>query len=89
MIKTISAFFAVLLASASLTACAGEGNCEKAVDHIVQLIEKDLAGREGKPEKANREKLIEDCKTDGLTKKQEGCVLRAKSLPDLNKCDRR
>ncbi len=89
MTKTLSAFFAVLLVSASLGACAGEGNCEKAVGHIVQLVEQDLAGREGDAEKADRGALIEQCKKDGLTKKQEDCVLRAKSLADLNKCDRR
>ena len=89
MIKTLSTFFAVLLACAALSACGGDGNCEKAVDHIVQLIEKDLAGREGAAEKADRATLIEQCKKDGLTQKQEDCVLNAKSLPDLNKCDRR
>ncbi len=89
MIKTISTFFVVVLAAASLTACAGEGNCEKAVDHIVQLIEKDLAGREGDAEEADRGALIEQCTKDGLTEKQEACVLRAKSLAELNKCDRR
>ncbi len=89
MIKTISTLFAVLLACAAFTACAGDGNCEKAVDHIVRLIEKDLAGREGDAEKADRGTLIEQCKKDGLTKKQEDCVLRAKSLADLNTCDRR
>lgn len=89
MIKRIFASFALATLCASSAGCGGEGDCEKAVGHIVTLIEQDLEAQDQAAAKPDKAALIEKCKQDGLTAKQEKCVLAAKSLTDLNKCDRR
>ena len=90
MIRRLLAAFAIATICLSGAACTKSGDCEKAVDHIMQLIQRDLP--EGQKIDATQERadLIKKCKErDGLTKQQEECILAAKDLPSLNSCDRR
>ena len=92
MIKRLLAAAAIAMLSLSSAACTKEGDCEKTVDHIMGLIQKDLPeGQRGGDAAKERAELIEQCKSDdnALTKQQEKCVLAAKTLPELNQCDRR
>ncbi|RMH43842.1 MAG: hypothetical protein D6689_04100 [Deltaproteobacteria bacterium] len=75
--------------AAACAACNKPGDCEKAVDHIIELVERDAASKATDKEKPPRDQLIASCKKDGLSKAQEQCVLRATSLAELNRCDRR
>jgi len=94
VLKRISAFFALALLSTMLAACGGKGDCAKVVDQTVKLvadsaaqIDPAQAAKASTPE--SRAELLKQCEKDGVTKKQERCVLAAKTLVDLNKCDRR
>jgi hypothetical protein len=92
VIKRLLAAAAIATLSLSSAACTKEGDCEKTVDHIMKLIERDLpAGQRGGDPAKERAELIEQCKSDdnALTKRQEECVLKAQNLPELNRCDRR
>jgi len=90
VIRSLLAAFAVALFTVSGAACTKSGDCEKAVDHIMELIQRDLPKDQQVDVATERADLVKKCKErDGLTKQQEECILAAKDLPSLNSCDRR
>jgi len=91
VIRTVLTTAAIAMLALGALGCTEQGDCEKTVDHIMELIQRDVT--DGKPIDVakEREQLIAECKADDspLTKKQEECVLAVTSLPELSRCDRR
>jgi hypothetical protein len=86
--------FPVLFASCFLSlaaACGAEGDCEKVVDHLTALAAKSANVAEDKKvlAEAERAKQLQQCKKEGITKKQERCILATTALEELSQCDRR
>ena len=89
MLKSL--LIACLLAPLCLSgaACTQKGDCEKTVDHILELIQAELGGDAKIDVAKERAELLAKCKEDdGVTMQQQQCVLAAKKLRDLAACDR-
>jgi small lipoprotein (TIGR04454 family) len=96
--KPFSPLLGGLVLAAGMTAGAGCGrpsqeDCQKAVDHLMDLIQSAAPPESDDVKKAlqanftdQRNQFIDECKSQG-TKKDTDCILGAKSLDDLmNNC---
>jgi len=93
--KKFTAFIVLGLAAVALTGCAkaDKAACEKAFDHVIEITiapMKDLgedalkAAREGAA--AGKADFMKECEGK-VSKAQVDCVIAAKSLEDVTKCD--
>jgi hypothetical protein len=93
--KKLTAFFVLGLTAVALTGCgkAAKADCEKAFDHIIEITiapMKDLgedamkAARDGAA--AGKEDFMKQCEGK-VSKASVDCVIAAKSLEDITKCD--
>lgn len=87
MLKRFVAPVFVAFLGLGVAACGSKGDCEKAVDHMIKLTEQELPEDKRAQAAGDRTKLIEQCKKDGLSKKQEECILGASELAKLSGCD--
>ena len=74
----------------ALVACESKTDCEKAVDHIIEISGKDpamsRAEREAMSEPGNRKSMLEQCNQSFRPAGGVGCVLAAKTLADVDTC---
>ena len=87
-----SSFLAVSLLAIG---CGGGGDCNKAVDHVFDITMKEMgalipADKKGEIEKemkGQKEKAVKECQEKKYSKKQFDCIMAAKTMNDLGKCD--
>ncbi len=89
VLKRLVAPVFVAVVSLGLAACGGKGDCDKAVDHMIALTKADLPEDRAAQAATDRDKLVAKCKEEGLSKKQEECILSAKKLAELTACDKK
>ena len=66
----------------SLSAACGGPSCDKVVDHMMGLLPAEM-----KPDDAAKTKMVADCEKE-TNKEQRQCVLDAKDLEAVMKCDK-
>lgn len=67
--------------------CNKEGDCEKVVDHVIALMQKEIPDEMKDQAAAERAKLLDSCREQKPTKAQEECALRATTLSGVLECD--
>ena len=100
--KTVVALAIAVMFSLTLFACGGKGgDCDKAADHILKIMKKDMEKMfEGMPKEQadkakaemekelNKDELVKECKKKKFTKGQFDCVMKANAMEDLMKCEK-
>jgi hypothetical protein len=90
--KTLVALAAAVMFSFTLSACGkkdgagGGGDCEKAVDHMISILKKEMPEQAAEMEKDKKE-AVEECKKEKPSKAKLDCTMKAKTMDEVLKCE--
>ena len=90
--------FAAVLGTMAFGAACGkkEATCDNAVDHAMKLMMESDEMKKASPEEKKmaeglmsglKGEMVKECKEKKWDAKQLGCVMDAKAMADLEKCD--